>query len=345
MDGDSYDLGRTYLSCIVADGVAIFWMVAGFFLFKKTYKSVLLKTKKNIVVPLVIYSAGCFYLYRWLLDDFTLVQSILAPTKEDYVNVIKTLFTWSNPVPCGSHLWYLYTYILIMIIFPVLKSFVVYLEEDVKREKIFVIMSFAFLIMNDISVNKLGGFSLQTVGALIPACIEIIYGHILYKNREKFFACKYFFIGIISFLGINFIRAIIQYKRFFMGLDNSLLFWFSSLGVLCTVSVIVGGFSLNHIINSTKIQSIICYVGSCTFYIYLIHNYIIVWVEKYGIKGAVVSLLNGIKIRSLYDVCYMCILTMIIFVLSMLGAVLIKKISAVIVKIYYEYVLCIFRSL
>lgn len=39
---DRADIGRTFISCLLADGVAIFWMITGFFLFSnKSYIKVL----------------------------------------------------------------------------------------------------------------------------------------------------------------------------------------------------------------------------------------------------------------------------------------------------------------
>lgn len=56
-----YDISRIFISCLVADGVAIFWFITGFFLFKNvSYKKVLNKTFKNIGIPLIVFSCVCF---------------------------------------------------------------------------------------------------------------------------------------------------------------------------------------------------------------------------------------------------------------------------------------------
>ena len=70
--------------------------------------------------------------------------------------------------------WYLYVYILVILIYPLLKAFVEYLDADTKRTKIFLIGTFVFLVINDISSNSLAAFSHHSINALVPASIEII---------------------------------------------------------------------------------------------------------------------------------------------------------------------------
>lgn len=333
LNGEVYDLSRIFISCLVADGVAIFWIIAGFFLFNNSYTKVLKKTKNNIVIPLVVYSAFCFYLSAWVLYDLPLLQS-LWHGMEEYINLFRTLLTWRSPVPCGSHLWYLYTYILLMIIFPVLKSFVDYLSEDSAREKIFVIISFCFLVINDITSNQLAGFSLDPIISLIPASIELIYGHLLYKYKDKFYKIKYIALGLGGFFGLNLFRSVIQYRRYIGGAtDNSILFWFSSIGVMCSVCILIFGFSINYFIKSGLIKSWICNIGSCTFYIYLIHNYVIALLGKYGITERVSLILTRLGNEHLYEIGYTVVMTILVFCISLIGAYIIKYIQKIVLKI------------
>src|SRR5699024_3588263 len=162
----------------------------------------------------LVFSVQSFYLSGWLLNDLTLLQSI-RHTKEEYINIFKTLLTWNNPVPAGSHLWYLYTYILLVVIFPILKSFIDYLEaKPEKRIKAYLIMSFVFLVINDAASNQLADYSLKSVSALLPASIEVTYGYFLYKNKEFFCRKRWIILAPAIFLTVNIVRMMIQIKRY-----------------------------------------------------------------------------------------------------------------------------------
>lgn len=159
----SWDTFRLFLNCLLADGVAIFFMITGAFLFNNDYCRLLKKTLKHIIIPLIIFSIIGFYCFDWLFDKQPLSLHIAA---SKYIDTFRTLLSWQNPISHSVHLWYLYVYILVIFIYPLLKAFVDYLDADTNRTKIFLIGTFIFLIMNDISSNSLGAFSHHSINAL-----------------------------------------------------------------------------------------------------------------------------------------------------------------------------------
>ena len=314
---DSYDRSRVFLSCILGDGVAIFWFIAGFFCFRSGYAKMLRRTARNIGIPLAVFTIIAFYLSDWILNGATISESITY-TKEDYLNFIKTLLTWNSPY-C-SHLWYLYTYILVAMAYPVLKAFVDYLNEDEKtRWKIFIIVSMAVLILNDITSNKLCNFSLQsTTAALFPASLEVLYGYYLYKNRTYFFKKIYLIIAPAAFIILNYIRMIIQYNRYQSDPTNNwILFWFSSFGVLCAACVIVFCFSLVNQLSGMTLKRIICKVASYTLYIYLIHTHIIALLSKRAIPDKITAIFSGALRGAAFDIVYTIIIVLSVFMVSL----------------------------
>ena len=53
ISGDNYDAGRLFFGLIFADGVAIFWLIGGAFLFNNTeYSKLLLRSVEKILLPL-----------------------------------------------------------------------------------------------------------------------------------------------------------------------------------------------------------------------------------------------------------------------------------------------------
>lgn len=332
-----YDISRIFISCLVADGVAIFWFITGFFLFKNvSYKKVLNKTFKNIGIPLIVFSCVCFYFSSWLFYDQPFLQGFVH-TKEEYINVIKTLLTWNNPVPSGSHLWYLYTYILIMLFFPVLLSFINYLEADssCKRVKYFFVISFSILMLNDITMNKFANFSLHAFSAVFPAAVEIIYGHFLYKYKSYFKDKKWLLITPVCFLGMNIIRAYLQYRNYYVDAANThILFWYTSIGVVCTTSLLIFCLCIGNYIKSKKVNKTICALGSFTFCIYMIHTYVIALLSKWGITDRINKKLFEIFGDNLFEVMYTIILIVLVFVISLIVSCCIRFIKNFVLGVF-----------
>lgn len=96
-----YEFYRVMIACFLADGVAIFWLISGCFLFKKSsYKKLLIHTAKNIILPMFIFSILSFYFSDWLIAGTSLKESIFH-TREEYLSVIKGILIWTNPVSYG----------------------------------------------------------------------------------------------------------------------------------------------------------------------------------------------------------------------------------------------------
>ena len=74
----------TYIACIFADGVAVFWIISGFFMYKNySYKQTLKRTIKSIVIPMLLLSVAMFFVLnnylngikkKWIADKHHLFQ-------------------------------------------------------------------------------------------------------------------------------------------------------------------------------------------------------------------------------------------------------------------------------
>ena len=68
------DPGRTFISCFLADGVAVFWLITGCFLFQNTsYGKLIKRTGKHIVIPMAVLSVFIFY------TELGMLQAALFP--------------------------------------------------------------------------------------------------------------------------------------------------------------------------------------------------------------------------------------------------------------------------
>ena len=270
------DFSRNFISCLLADGVAIFWVIGGCFMFNNySYKKTMLRTLKGIVIPMTAFSLLVFFVLADMLDGTFTLYGIFHKGDEA-AQALQTLLGWQNPVSYCGHLWYLYVYVFLMICSPALYGLSCWLDESSKREIGFLILTLAFFILNDVTGNEYWKFSHYRINGAFPAAIEMMWGHILYRHRDLFAKKKRWIACIGIFLFLNVLRAWIQMLRYQSGsTNNSILYWYSSIGIICAASVVVFGISLIRTRETTIMNRSICTLASMTFTVYLFHKIII----------------------------------------------------------------------
>ena len=103
------NIGELFISCCLADGVAVFWLISGFFIYRNyNYKKILKRTMKTIIVPTILISVLMFYVINNYLINNRI--GIEIHEKLDYLEVGKLLLTWNNPIQGLGHFLYMYIY-------------------------------------------------------------------------------------------------------------------------------------------------------------------------------------------------------------------------------------------
>lgn len=312
----------TYIACIFADGVAVFWIISGFFMYKNySYKQTLKRTIKSIVIPMLLLSAAMFFVLNNYLNGNG--WHFILHSKDDYKWILNSLLIWTNPVDRLGHFWYLYVYILLMLCSPVIAAFIKYLEEDTKREKIFLVLTFLLLVWNDLSNNQMGRFEHHAFAGAFPAAIESVWGYLLYKYRDRLRKRRYIFISVGAFLGLNLLRMAIQLGRYHRIQDAAtyILYWFSSIGLLCAICVIVFSFAAIHSRKATVVNRAICWLASYTFSIYLLHPVVNSFLDMYEVRSRLSEALlkfhiGGVGKEILYMICIIFIVVSICLAIS-----------------------------
>ena len=312
----------TYIACIFADGVAVFWIISGFFMYKNySYKQTLKRTIKSIVIPMLLLSAAMFFVLNNYLNGNG--WHFILHSKDDYKWILNSLLIWTNPVDRLGHFWYLYVYILLMLCSPVIAAFIKYLEEDTKREKLFLVLTFLLLVWNDLSNNQMGRFEHHAFAGAFPAAIESVWGYLLYKYRDRLRKRRYIFISVGAFLGLNVLRMAIQLGRYHRIQDTAtyILYWFSSIGLLCAICVIVFSFAAIHSRKATVVNRVICWLASYTFSIYLLHPVVNSFLDMYEVRSRLSEALlkfhiGGVGQEILYMICIIFIVVSICLAIS-----------------------------
>lgn len=312
----------TYIACIFADGVAVFWIISGFFMYKNySYKQTLKRTIKSIVIPMLLLSVAMFFVLNNYLNGNG--WHFILHSKDDYKWILNSLLIWTNPVDRLGHFWYLYVYILLMLCSPVIAAFIKYLEEDTKREKLFLVLTFLLLVWNDLSNNQMGRFEHHAFAGAFPAAIESVWGYLLYKYRDRLRKRRYIFISVGAFLGLNVLRMAIQLGRYHRIQDTAtyILYWFSSIGLLCAICVIVFSFAAIHSRKATVVNRVICWLASYTFSIYLMHPVVNSFLDMYEVRSRLSEALlkfhiGGVGKEILYMICIIFIVVSICLAIS-----------------------------
>ena len=279
----SFTYGRVVQKVLVGDGVAVFWLIAGMFLFgKKDYKSVLKHTYEKVCIPLILFSAFLFYFNGWLWNDMSIASSFCR-SAEDYKHILHSLLRVQNGVSGFDHGWYLYVYCMAMIAFPVLNSFISYVD-DKKVSRTAAIMCFGILLLNDVTLNEMGSFSHHSFNALIPASILMTLGHMFYQNRERVIKKAPAAGFLILYLGITLLRSWFQLQQYRTTGNTHLLFWYTFPGVisaLCMICICIKAADSLH--KTAKVNYFIQELSSYTFGIYIIHCLVIGFLGKANI--------------------------------------------------------------
>lgn len=287
-----YSRSLVLLSCIFGDGVAVFWIIGGFYLFRNyDYKKILKKTIGKVLFPYLLVEVFIFYFYDAIVGK-ELIKESLAHSAEEYLQILRNAISLRVLTEHAVHFWYIITYMMLMVCSPLLFEFVKSISKSKLTMKTYCITAAIFLLINDASSNKALMFSHQGVGALAAASVLVIFGHIIYNHRVLFSQKRWLLISPILFIGLNLLRMLIQLRRYSLDPNNkSILFWYSLFGLACTL--LIAAFCLSCSNVKEGLQKIILFLGSYTFPIYMVHLLVRDCLRARGVLNHVKRLIVG----------------------------------------------------
>ncbi len=284
-----YYFPNTYIATLWADGVGVFWLIAGAFIFKGADAGKKLKNfSVKRLLPAIFAGGGVFYIYDWGTSDTTFFESI-KHTKQEYVDLFigeNGLLKLKSPFPQSGHFWYVIVYFLVLLAFPALKGFWDWMVQKHSREKVFLIVSFVALAINDGMKNTTFNFSNDAIPALVPSCIFIIWGAILYKNKASLEQGWLGVVGLLGFFGINLLRTYVLTETN----HDHFTYWFTTFGLVASICLFLFCLNVGKMFQKNTGGKVISYISSYTFMIYLVH---------YGVKDVISHLGIKDKIREL----------------------------------------------
>ena len=334
--GESLSEVRVLIACLVGDGVAVFWLIAGFFfpgdsLPPGFYLKNLKKSVKRILLPMFSLIFVTFFFSGWLLDGQTLSESVHHST-EEYIQLSKGFLQWRCPVDLAGHMWYMFVYFLLMLSFPAVWGLVRWGRSSSKNYVILVAL-WLLLLLNDCFHNGIFRFSHYSINGLAGAIVYVLAGSILYQWRDKFIGnVKTIVLGCAMIIGSNLIRNHFQCNFFLANPDDSLfLFWYTNFAFINVIGIVILVWSMIEILKKSVIlENVIYHIGGKTMMIYLVHYLVLQKTRNLGWPKLFKETLGtGLKGSIIYQISY----TLMIFIFALIVAEVIGFIWKLILRI------------
>lgn len=283
--------GRVLYSCFVTDAVGIFFLITGFYFFRGQRWSARLKScAVRIVLPMLTYTI--------LITARPLFQ---VPLSEILKQVFSCILTWTPSLNKTGHLWYLYVYVLLVLLAPVLQFLRTQLLARTPARLGFLAGTLVLFAVNDFADNRLLQASTVPFRALLPACLLVLTGSILYEERSRFENKKWLFWAAPAiFCCINAVRAYTTYTRMLEAPDyHHLFWWFSVPGYLCAILLALFCFQLPQLHG--RVAAIVNFAASLTMGVFVLHVWMIELTGRLGITAWLIeTFLNGSESLSEY---------------------------------------------
>lgn len=271
----NYKESRILWTILLGDGVAIFFTIMGFFLFKnKSFSKLLKKTFVGIILPSMAILLLSEIIQPWSVNSKTLIECF-SNTQIDLKMIIKGMLSWNIFGMQAGHLWYIITYFQIILMFPILNA----IAKDSKAQKYVIILSVILLLISDIQTIINPPIKFTPYYLLPVAMVYVLMGHEIYENKDKIkknykLTIIFIVIMIISLI----IRLALQINLFKREPNNnSYCYWSTGFAFINTLSIVMILLSLE--IKNKTISNIISFIGQRTFVIYLIHSLVIIFCE------------------------------------------------------------------
>ncbi len=331
------DWSRLLEKSFVTDGVPLFFLITGFFLVNgRSYKKIWKNTIKKVLLPTLIFILFAQIFYMFITSKESFIWCLKnAVVNLNILGILKSIFT-GDVTPINTlcaHLWYIFSYIKIIIWIPVL--WLVCKEDKNSKLARRMILIFAVISMIITDVQKF--ITLPSIGKIKVfnfidrELIYVLLGYELFVHKDKIKNNKKICIlSLIGFVLINFIRykletqyMVINYFTDIVNRESFMEWRYTFINVLSSIFLFTFIYSFE--INNTNLSKIIVWISDKTFGIYLIHYLILAKIDLYKFE----------KIEKFYfEILYLIVGLIVTFIASLLIVVIIRKIKEVLIKGY-----------
>lgn len=329
------DWSRLLEKSFLTDGVPLFFMITGFFLVNgRSYKKIWKNTAVKILLPSLLFVILTQAFYPFIVNQ----ESFIWCIKNFNINpmgilksILKADVTYLNST-C-AHLWYIYSYVKIIIWIPILWL----VCKETKESKLARRIMMGLSVLKIVSVDIQRFVTLPVIGyinilTIIPT--EILYvllGYELFTYKDKIKNNKKICIfSLIGYIVINLLRykiemqyMVLNYLTDIVGRENFMEWKYTCINIISGLCLFMFLYSFE--IKNKNISNIILWISNKTFGIYLIHYLILAKIDLYKFE----------KIEKfVFELAYLAIGLIVTLVLSIVIVVILEKIKNVIIKMF-----------
>ena len=330
------DWSRLFEKAFFTEGIPLFFMITGFFIVNgRTYKKIWMGTIKKVLIPVAFYVVFSQIFYKFIVNQETFFECL--KNWYLYINlpgIIEAILKGNASSLQGicDHLWYIYSYVRIMIWIPVL--WLVCKDEPIPNlaRRIMIVLQFIHMVLIDIQ-----RFYVLPMGEIVSFTIidfEIIYvllGYEMFRHKDMIKGNKKLrWISLAAFVLINLLRykleqwlMIMNSYTDIMGRATFVEWRYTSLNVINGIFTFAFFYTFN--VTNIKFQKILEWISDKTFGVYLVHYLIIAKVDLYKFEPL------G---KLLQELLYLGIGLIVVFIGSIIMVLIIRKIKEIFLKLF-----------
>lgn len=300
-----------FFECLCTICVMSFFLITGFFIYNKKNRiltdwiDLIKKYIIQIFIPFIFVAIFTIIFHEYLISRATFMECIQNASIQ---NIFYTLFmsirTFSvDPLPgTAAHLWYVYSYGLIIIAYPITRFILTKCPKYVSYIVLFIITM--FMIINDYHLF-FNNPSYNLFFEIIPKPVYYsAWGHVLYRDVMKEHidkllddskdSSRVFIINgrifIISALiyALTFVLLFLTELKYVETVNNGYVYtsWLSLYALILTSAFILMIYDINieRFLNA-KIENAITFISSKTLGIYLVHYLIVTKLISTNVQG------------------------------------------------------------
>lgn len=265
------DLFRMLFAALVMDGVAVFFVILGFFYFSGEYGKSLKKVWWKVLVPALVFTALMFYFGRFITGTPFLESISRAPY--EYKAELLNLLKW-KPSEGTPHLWYVYVYVVVILLLPAFRGLRDFVLKWKWGDLVLFGILFAALVANDLLQNQLLEEAHHALQGALTAFAFVFAGDVLWRRKETIEKSAFGLLGLAGTIIVLVLRVLLQYLDLMHGhrlVDP--MFYSTSFGFAGTVCFTVFVLWLfKRLEERPRISAVIRHLGSRTFYVYVCHG-------------------------------------------------------------------------
>lgn len=327
------DWSRLLEKSFLKDGIALFFMITGFFLVNgRSYKKIWSGTIKKILLPSFIFVLFTQAFYPFIVNKETFlycIQNFNINPLGIIQSILKADITYLNDT-C-AHLWYIYSYIKVVIWIPILWLVCKETNECKLARRIMLGFGIAKLLLQDIQrffiLPVIGEINILTI---VPT--EIVYvllGYELFVHKDKLKNNKKLTIlTFIGFVATNLIKYRVEILYMvvnslvdIVGRPNFIEWEYTAFNIISGLCLFMFLYSID--LKNEKFNKVLLWLSNKTFGIYLVHYLILAKIDLYKFE----------KIEKfIFELLYLFVGMIITLILSLIILVIIEQIKKVFIK-------------